>query len=489
MEHEEVGRTVAGVGVGSVTESVVMKLYATDLDFDVIAKEFELPREFPQEVLDEAQSATDVYADQRQDHRHIEFVTIDPASSMDLDQAVNIEKTNTGFVVHYAIADVAAFVPAGGAVYAESLKRGQTIYLPDEPVRLHPPALSEDKASLLPEQDRPAVLWSITLDGTGQVQAVELRRTLVRSRARFSYEQAQADWEAGRLHPAIEHLPEVGKLRRSAPDRRGAITLNVPSQEVLRHEDGTYELVVEPRLDMMDFNSEISLLAGMCAAKIMVDAGVGVLRGMQAAGEDAEAEFWREAAALGFRSEGSSIGEFLAGLHGGTAPEMAVMRDAQKLLRGAEYVDISAGETVSHAGVVGETGGHYAHVTAPLRRLVDRFATEVCLAVTTGQPVPEWVVKDLPAVIETMAASAKLASNVDRACLDLCEAVVLEPMVGREFEAIVLSADAKNERATVIIESPPVLADCAGVLPEGEVARVRLESVDISERRVEFVAA
>lgn len=471
-----------------VTESGAMKLYATDLDFAAIAREFELPTAFPEDVLAEAAAATDAFAVQREDHRHIPFVTIDPASSMDLDQAVNIEKTDAGYLVHYAIADVAAFVPDGGPTYEESLRRGQTIYLPDEPVRLHPPALSEDKASLLPGQDRPAVLWSISLDDVGQVTAVELRRTMVRSRARFSYEQAQADADAGRLHPAITHLPEVGRLRRESPDRNGAITLNVPSQTVEKNGDGSYQLIIEPRLAMMDANSEISLLAGMCAARMMVEAGVGVLRGMHAAGEDAEAEFWREAGALGFDSHGASIGRFLAGLHGDNPREMAVMRDAQKLLRGAEYVNISAGELVGHAGVVGAAGGHYAHVTAPLRRLVDRFATEVCLSIATGQSVPPWVSRDLNAVIETMAWSAKLASSVNRACLDLCEAVVLAPKVGEEFDAVVLSADANQERSTVFIESPPVFAECAGPLTEGQTARVRLVAADVGERLVEFTA-
>ena len=96
--------------------------------------------------------------------------------------------------------------------------------------------------------------------------------------------------------------------------------------------------------------------------------------------------------------------------------------------------------------------------------------------------------RDLNAVIETMAWSAKLASSVNRACLDLCEAVVLAPKVGEEFDAVVLSADANQERSTVFIESPPVFAECAGPLTEGQTARVRLVAADVGERLVEFTA-
>lgn len=138
-----------------------MKLHAADIDFQAIAEEFHLQRDFSQEVVAEAEAATDQCAGMRVDATDLEFITIDPQGSMDLDQAVCIQRQQAGgYVVYYAIADVAAFVRPGSEIYAESLRRGQTIYLPDEPVRLHPPALSEDKASLLPGVDRPAVLWT-----------------------------------------------------------------------------------------------------------------------------------------------------------------------------------------------------------------------------------------------------------------------------------------------------------------------------------------
>lgn len=120
-----------------------MKLYAAALDFDPVAHEFNVLRDFPIPLHEEAAQAHDRFAAEREDLREIPFVTLDPLGSRDLDQAVYIEKTPAGFRVHYAIADVAAFIVPGGGLEEASIQRGQTIYLPDAPARLHPEELSE----------------------------------------------------------------------------------------------------------------------------------------------------------------------------------------------------------------------------------------------------------------------------------------------------------------------------------------------------------
>ena len=94
------------------------------------------------------------------DRTDIPFVTIDPASSMDLDQALHIQRDGSGYVVHYAIADVAAFVQPGDPVDGASHERGETLYGADSKIPLHPTSLSEGAASLLPDQERPALLWT-----------------------------------------------------------------------------------------------------------------------------------------------------------------------------------------------------------------------------------------------------------------------------------------------------------------------------------------
>src|SRR5450631_1708580 len=91
------------------------------------------------------------------------FLTIDPPGSMDLDQAMHIVRTPKGYRVLYAIADVAAFVTPGDPIDVEAHVRGETLYSPDMRTPLHPPVMGEGAASLLPDQTRPALLWTINL--------------------------------------------------------------------------------------------------------------------------------------------------------------------------------------------------------------------------------------------------------------------------------------------------------------------------------------
>ncbi|MBP3947885.1 RNB domain-containing ribonuclease [Corynebacterium sp. Marseille-P3884] len=460
-----------------------MKLYAAPLDFRAIADEFSVPTDFPPELHSEAANAQDRYTDRRRDAREIEFVTIDPAGSMDLDQAVAIEKNGDGYRVFYAIADVAAFVEPGSALHEESLKRGQTIYLPDEPARLHPEELSEGSASLLPDEDKPAVLWTFELDAQGELADTNVERAMVRSVARLDYDGVQEDMDNDALHPSIALLPEVGELRAASSLRRHAINLRVPSVRVVELDDGRFELLIEPRQKMMDYNSEISLLTGMAAGRMMEDAGVGFLRTLRPAEEKSEQAFRGEVRALGFDlSDDADIGEFLQTIDADTPRGMAVMREAQKLLRGAGYVALTGDEPEVHAGI----GGYYSHVTAPLRRLVDRYATEVCLALCAGTEIPQWVHDDTTRVLKTMGRTSQLANTVDRACLNLTEATVLQPWVGENFTGVVLQTNEESDTARVFIADPPVLAECAGRPEEATEVGMSLVRADVDKREVLF---
>lgn len=494
-------------GQGGCATLEGMKLFAAELNFRTIAEEFELPEHFPEDVHAEALHATDRYADQRRDLLDVPFVTIDPAGSMDLDQAVNIQDADGAggaggggadpadgaarWRVRYAIADVAAFVDPAGALMAESLQRGQTMYLPDEPTRLHPAELSEGSASLLPDQTRPAVVWDILLRADGEVADCTVYRALIRSVKRFDYTEVEADMKRGTLHPAIAQLPVVGRARQSSDLRRKAINLRLPSISVERTEsdDGTerYVLDIDERLEMNDFNSELSLLAGMCAGEMMVRAGVGILRTLPPAGDKEIAAFDNGARALGFDRSGRSIGELLADIDASTPRGMALMRDAQTLLRGAGYqhFGLVGGDADAEPSIHAGIGGHYAHVTAPLRRLVDRFATEVCLAIANSQPIPEWVTANVDQVLSTMKSSGQTASAVDRACLNLTEAVVLQPWVGQNFNATVLHSDGAD-KAKILVEQPPILTTCVGGPDEASTVKVTLVIAEPAARKVRF---
>ncbi|MBF6206539.1 RNB domain-containing ribonuclease [Streptomyces gardneri] len=474
------------------------RIVSAPVDFGAIRSEFGLASAYPAEASAEARDAVDAFAGDRVDRTDIPFVTIDPPGAMDLDQALHIERTPGGFTVHYAIADVGAVIAPDGALAEESGARGQTFYLPDGTVPLHPPALSEGSASLLPERTRPAALWTIELDEQAEPVHYSVIRALVRSRARLDYAQVQADAEAGRLHPSIAGLPEFGARRIQAGVARGAIGLRLPAQTVVKDEcaDGHWRLVVEPRTAADDWNEQVSLLTGMCAARIMLDSDapaqerVALLRTMPPPSGSAIDSMRRTAQALGVAwPAGEAVGRMLARLDTRTPAALVLMSEATTLLRGASYTIVDgvaaeppAPDALRHSAI----GAPYAHVTAPLRRLSDRFATEICLARCAGAEVPRWVREGLASAADAMRRSDGVASKIERACIDLTESTLLARRIGAQFDAVVLREANGNRPAVVFIANPPVLGPCVGEPPEGETVRVRLVSADPRERKVAF---
>jgi exoribonuclease R len=161
---------------------VIRRVVAPRIDFNALRRELNLPTQFPLPAQREAEEAAVAPPRPAVDRTGIPFVTIDPATSRDLDQAVCLRRrSGNGYRVHYAIADVASHVRPGGELEAETWRRGQTVYLPDGHVPLHPETLSEGAASLLPDADRAAVVWTIDLDADGATVAVDVARARVRS--------------------------------------------------------------------------------------------------------------------------------------------------------------------------------------------------------------------------------------------------------------------------------------------------------------------
>jgi exoribonuclease R len=425
------------------------------------------------------------------DATDIPLVTLDPPGSRDLDQAVHLAARGDGYRVSYAIADVGAFVRLGGALDGEARRRGQTLYSPDRRTPLHPPVLSEGAASLLPDQLRPAVLWSIDLDPDGEPVRVDLRRARVRSRSQLDYPAVQAQADAGTLPEPLTLLPVIGALLQRRAAERGAIELGTPDQEVEASPEGGWTLALRGDLPVEGWNAQISLLTGRCAAGLMLDGGVGVLRTLPPARPEDVARLRLLAPALGVDWPADvGPGVVIARLDPARPGHAAFLEEAVTLLRGAGYTPFDGAPPgqPGHAGV----GGPYSHVTAPLRRLVDRFGTEVCLALAAGaEPAPELraALPELPAL---MTASDRRAREVERAVVDATEAWLLQGRVGQTFSAVVVDAEDGHGRGrgTVALDDLAVRGRCTGeALRPGTRVRVRLEEADVVARTIRFALA
>jgi exoribonuclease R len=458
-----------------------------------IRAEMGLPDVFPAEVEAAAREAAAHPRLPGEDRDDIPFVTIDPPGSMDLDQALHVERDGDGFVVHYAIADVAAFVAPGDPVDLEANRRGETLYGADDRIPLHPRVLSEDAASLLPGRKRPALLWTLRVDRVGEGTAVDVRRAMVRSRERLDYDGVQDAIDAGKADPMWALVREVGELRIERERRRGGVSLPLPEQEIHGGDgagaDGNgWRLEYRARRPVEDWNEQMSLLTGMGAADLMVRHHVGLLRTLPEPPPHAIARLHRTARALGIAWPAAMrYPDFIRSLDPSDPRHVSMMVSCTSVLRGAGYAAFD-GELPPHP-MHSALASTYAHATAPLRRLVDRYAGELCVALCAGRAVPAWVLEALPGLPRTMAMADQRAGRYERAVIDLAETLVLAPHVGETFEGSILEVDGENRhRGTAMLHAlaieAPVEADHD--LPLGDLVRLRLDSADPASRRLSF---
>ncbi|MET9547738.1 RNB domain-containing ribonuclease [Streptomyces sp. NPDC006627] len=453
----------------------------------------DVPDAFPADALAEAERAAATPRLPDHDATDIPFFTIDPPTSVDLDQAMHLSRREGGgYRVRYAIADVAAYVTPGGAIDAEAHRRVATLYFPDEKVPLHPTALSEGAASLLPGQVCPAVLWTIDLDGHGRAEHTDVRRALVRSRAKLDYEGVQRAIDDGTAEEPVSLLRDVGTLRERLEADRGGISLNVPEQEIVER-DGTYELAYRAPLPADGWNAQISLLTGMAAAQLMIDSGTGILRTLPTAPDGAVGRLRRTAKALRVDwPHHLPYAELVRTLDPRQPHHAAFLQECTTLLRGAGYTAFSGGEIPEHT-LHAAVAAPYAHCTAPLRRLVDRYASELCLAACAGAGVPQWVLAALDELPKEMAEGTRRGNMVERECVDIVEAALLKDRVGELFDAVVVDVkDREPTAGTVQLTDPAIVARVEGgpaELPLGERLRVRLTRADPATAKVRFTPA
>ncbi|MFB9775368.1 RNB domain-containing ribonuclease [Brevibacterium otitidis] len=461
-----------------------------------------LPEEYPAEALAEAEAAVAELGDdpfatgrdgitaERIDLREIPFVTIDPKGATDLDQAMHLSVLGAGaqapadgpaFRVRYAIADVGRFITPGGRLDRETHARGQTIYLPDRRIPLHPEIISEGAASLLPGVDRAAYVFTVELNADGTIHSQELVRAVVRSRTQLDYDAVQADHDAGRALPeTIAWLPEIGAALQADEAARGGIDLAIPDQDVVEA-DGDYTLTYRPRQGIEDANAQISLLAGRVAANLMLEAGQGVLRTMPRPKDETIADFLAIVAGLGFPADAPYQDVIRSIGHQERNPRaLAVHYASPSLFRGAGYTLISEDAADSEL-LQAAVGAPYAHTTAPLRRLIDRYVLPLAEAASRGAEPPAWALAGLEELPEVMQKSGQRASQIDRQVIEYTEAILLAERIGEAFDGVFVGSRTTKSGTRLVevhVPEPAVVVWAEGEAPVGEPVRIRLRAAE-----------
>lgn len=466
--------------------------------FESVRQELDVPVSFQPHI---AQSAADSIALgprlaegrklQAQDHTQLPLITIDPPTSTDLDQAFYATRTEGGYRVFYAIADLAVYVQPRDLVDVEARKRGVTLYSPDHRASLHPECINEQASSLLANQTRHAMLWQIDLDEQANQLNAHLGRALVSSKAKLSYRECQTaiDDPSAASKQSLDHretlllLEEIGEKRIALEIERGAISLQLPSQEIERH-NGQYRLIYDATLPIERWNAQISLLAGMAAAEIMVDAGCGLLRTLPPLDPATVNDVRNLANALDISwPQQISYPDRMRSLDPSNGRQAALLSRAARSFRGAGYEAFTNAELPENQ-LHGAVAARYSHVTAPLRRLCDRFSNEIVVAACAGQEPPQWALEALEDLPALMNKARNKDSSLDRAMIDLLETFTLRDRIGESFEAIVLSHTRYG--AKILLRDPAIVAFVKTQPELGTKIAIKLTSVDVKKRRVNF---
>ncbi len=450
--------------------------------FHAIRSELAVPTSFPTPVLEAAVEALPASVP-RVDARHLGFIAVDPPGATDLDQAFAAESLGNGFRVFYAIADVGAFLTPGGPIDLEARERGTTLYSPDLRTPLHPPIISENRASLLPGDDRPALLWTIDLDSDGLPTAARLERALIQVREAISYEEAERRIAVG--DPAMELLKTIGTLRQQQEVERGGVSLNLPSQEIVEQDD-SYTLSYDQSRPVEGWNAQISLLTGIVAGRAMAEAGFGILRTLPPTRDQDLRKLRRQAKKLGVEwPDDVDYPDMIRHVEPTSPATNAFLLQAARSFRGAGYVSFNGELPELHQH--GAIASIYAHVTAPLRRLVDRFGNELLLAIYADAEPPAWAIEALEELPSEMGRARSRESALERATVDFAEATLLQPHIGSTFDGFVVDLDPKRDRATVQIAEPAIVAN---ISPTGrtlaEDITLVLDDADPVARTVSF---
>jgi len=424
-----------------------------EADFRAVVWRRQLPVDFPPEALAEAEGVPDELPREerlrRRDLRELPFVTIDPATARDHDDAICVEdRGGERTRLWVAIADVAYAVPSGSALDAEALRRGNSVYFPDRAIPMLPERLSGGLCSLRPQEDRPALVMELDVDAEGRTTRSRLHEAVVRSRARLTYEQAASVMEEGgrpdELAPGlVDPLLRLAALARRLMARRfadGSIDFDLPTAEIVLGDEGhPVDLVEAPRTLAHRAVEEAMLAANRAvAAGLGREGRPGIFRVHEppaAPDLDALRELFESYGLLRRTGQGRRAPPALTPRAIGRALERARGHPEERVvnlvtlrsMRQARYAAVDKG----HFALGFE---HYCHFTSPIRRYADLVVHRALRDRLAERPPErgEEAVEALERVALRLSHRERAAMDAEREMVDLKKCAFMRGHVGEE---------------------------------------------------------
>lgn len=500
---------------------------------EIVIRKFELPHSFDRIVENQVEEISPIIepGDGRLDLRGIEHITIDGETARDFDDAVAVQETKNGYQLHVSIADVSHYVTEGSPLDLAAYERGTSVYFPNRVVPMLPERLSNDLCSLVPNQDRYAFSAVIDFDKSGKVVHKSFGKSIINSRYRMTYDKVwdilsnpggETKKEYAALAPSLKLMETLGQKLLEQRMKRGSIGFELPEAFVVVGENDEIEDVERRERNFAhQIIEEFMLAANEAVATTIAEKNLrnGIYRIHETPDPMKVEEFSKFAKELGMQlpeDPGTPqwFGKMLAQVKG--SPQEYIINNL--LLRTMKQARYSP-ENVGHFGLAAE---FYTHFTSPIRRYPDLMVHR-CLAKFLGskstpkkssgkKAVQEPLGGVAPANVdeagEFLSKRERVAVDAEREMVDRLKVRYMKDKVGESFDAIVSGVAAFGlfvELVESFVSGGVAIADLKDdyyqldernhrlvgkrtnrIFQLGGLVRVRLASVDVARRRLNF---
>ena len=498
------------------------------IDTGMIIEEYELPTEFPEDVITEAEALPGEVAEsmlkERVDLRTLQTVTIDGERAKDFDDAVSIERLPDGrFRLWVHIADVSYYVPWGSELDNESYNRGTSVYLPDRVIPMFPERLSNHICSLNPREDRLTLTAEMMFDGNGNRINYKIYESVINSNERMTYTAVKEILEdedskiISRYSDLIEtfHLMRELCLKlRAKRMGRGSIDFDLPEPEIILDlQSKTINIVRSERNIAHQIIEEFMLAANETIARHMGNKEIPfIYRVHESPDEDKIMEFNEFMEDLGYKfklnhQQPKTFQRLLNKLEG-KSEETLINQLLFRSMKQARY----STENIGHFGLASE---HYTHFTSPIRRYPDLIVHRLIKEVSKNRRVKEDRRSMLDAKLKDIAKHSsereRLSMEAEREVVELKKLEFMQDKIGSEYDGVISGVVAFGffvELEDILVEGLVRVTSMyddfyrfeerqhrlAGdrtdkVYRLGDKVRVRVDKVDMEKRKIDFILA
>lgn len=389
------------------------------------------------------------------------YLTIDGASSQDLDDAIFARKRSDGtWTVRVAISDVSAIVTPGSKLDAWAAAQCTSVYLPGGYVPMLPTELSSDLCSLREGEVRRAVALSLHLSADGDILGRRIERRQIRTQARLTYSQV-AKFMAGRagvrfsgaVEVTLQALEELGSVLYARRRSAGMLEIEEPDPQLVKDETGSWKLIWESRTPAHKMVEEFMLLANREAAALMRERyGFGIFRHQPAPDAEKWAGLTEWAKALGYALPAEPSLKALVDLVNNQAEvspaaQLNAFAKLRTVMRPAKYVARKTDESVGHFSLNLEA---YTHFTSPIRRQADLRVHRLLLA-PPSYVLSETDMQELAEAVEVCSVQTQKARQAERSVWDRLKLQCLTDTVAKtdELNGRVLRCTARGARILI----------------------------------------